>query len=138
MPYDWTLHFLVNLVEQELLAIDGKFHFVLDGLADYFLRDGEYRRRTSGIRTEGTPWSSINQGDGLPRFLTGTNGLTKRLCSSHHNLELTWLEILVEVVAPLLERYPRAARSARNSAEAAERSVLAKELGKGLDLQIQI
>lgn len=135
VPYDWTLRFMVTLIDQGKLRVDGKCQFVLDGMAYYFPRDAENGHSLCEVRTEGTPWSSSDTWGRPARFLAGTGKPIRGNAvphSAHHNIELTWLETFVELVAHLVHSFPVAAEAAaqvtEDSNEEAQSDVLAEQL----------
>ncbi|KAJ4990929.1 hypothetical protein SVAN01_03500 [Stagonosporopsis vannaccii] len=115
VPYDWTLRFFVAVLGKEQLLSD-KRRFVLDGIAYYFLRKIEFSRLHRHMRTVGTPWFPTHHGGEQPEFLAGKSGPTRGRegpYATHTDIELTWLESFVEVVADLMERFPQAAEAAQ-------------------------
>lgn len=131
VPFDWTLRFLVTVLESEQASIDDKTQHVVEGLAYYFLRGVEPRGRQD-IRTAGTPWSAPLYRQQQLRFLAGREGpkwfRDTAALIAHRSEELSWVEAFVEVISGLIERFPHAVVIAQDGETRSDTTV--KELEK--------
>lgn len=132
VPYDWTLRFFVAVWSKQQVLSD-KSQFVLDGLACYFLRKVEDSSNCENVRTISTPWSLSHHKAEQPKFLAGKCAPIRGRggpYATHTDIELTWLEAFVELVADLVEKFPQAAEAAQAEGrlQEAEPNMLAEQL----------